>query len=116
MRSTVGFCILSMVFSVMSCDAANTEELKSKKSDDLTPAQVDSLMAVDSSHVLLDVRTAPEFVGSLGHLRGAVLIPVQELESRMNELESYRGKIIVVYCRVGVRSVEKRSSVKENQD
>ena len=98
-------------------------------------------MAVDSSHVLLDVRTAPEFVGSLGHLRGAVLIPVQELESRMNELESYRGKIIVVYCRVGVRSkhatqmlrdlgftafnmtggmlqwnVEKRSSVKENQD
>jgi rhodanese-related sulfurtransferase len=72
--------------------------------DDMTPAQVDSLIAVDSTSVLLDVRTAPEFVGSTGHLKGAVLIPVQELESRMNELEPYRGRTIVVYCRIGVRS------------
>ena len=116
MRTRVGFCTLSMIFGLLSCEAANRDEddyvaeshaddsPPTSVIDDITPAQVDSLISVDSTYVLLDVRTAPEFVGSTGHLKGAVLIPVQELESRMNELEPYRGRTIVVYCRVGARS------------
>jgi len=116
MRTTVGFCTLSIIFSFLSCDAASRQEgdyvLESHAAGspmtpeihDITPAQVDSLISVDSTYVLLDVRTAPEFVSSTGHLKGAVLIPVQELEGRMNELEPYRGRKIVVYCRVGARS------------
>lgn len=115
-RTTVGFCTLSMIFGLLSCDAVNRDEDDyvakpndadspvTLEIDDMTPAQVDSLIAADSTSVLLDVRTASEFVGSTGHLKGAVLIPVQELESRMNELEPYRGRTIVVYCRVGARS------------
>ncbi len=58
----------------------------------------------DSTLVLLDVRTPEEYFGETGHLERSLLIPVQELKARMPELEGYRGKIIVAYCRTGRRS------------
>jgi rhodanese-related sulfurtransferase len=58
--------------------------------------------ASDSTVVLLDVRTPSEF--SSGHIENALLIPVQELEQRIGELEPYRGKTIIAYCRSGNRS------------
>ena len=36
---------------------------------------------------LLDVRTAAEYSGNLGHIEGAILIPLNELENRLVELE-----------------------------
>ena len=70
----------------------------------MTPAQVDSLRAQGSGFLLLDVRTEGEFHGSLGHLEGALLIPVQELAERLDELEPYKKDTVVVYCRTGNRS------------
>ena len=70
----------------------------------MTPAQVDSLRAQGNGIHLLDVRTREEFDGSLGHLDGAILIPVQELDERLAELEAYREDTVVVYCRSGNRS------------
>ena len=49
---------------------------------------------------LLDVRTPDEY--SLGSLPGAVNIPLDELRSRLGELE--REKHYVVICAVGVRA------------
>ncbi len=68
-----------------------------------TPHDVDSVLAADSSVVLLDVRTWSEYAGELGHLARARLIPVAELESRIGELDSLRT--IIVYCRAGRRSL-----------
>jgi rhodanese-related sulfurtransferase len=45
--------------------------------------------------VLLDVRPAVEF--HAGHLPGAISIPLDELEERLDELPA--GKLIVAYCR-----------------
>ena len=50
--------------------------------------------------MLLDVRTAEEYAE--GHIKGAVLIPVQELEQRISEVP--KDKQVYVYCRSGVRS------------
>jgi rhodanese-related sulfurtransferase len=52
--------------------------------------------------LILDVRTAGEY--SRGHLRDAVLIPVQELQKRLKELASYKDREILVYCATGNRS------------
>ncbi len=65
--------------------------------------QTQTLMA-DGEYLLLDVRTPQEFEGELGHLPGAVLIPVQELEQRLSELEQYKERKIIAYCRTGNRS------------
>jgi hypothetical protein len=48
-----------------------------------------------SDYIILDVRTAREF--KEGHIAGAVLIPVSELENRLGELS--KDKSIIVYCR-----------------
>jgi rhodanese-related sulfurtransferase len=48
----------------------------------------------------LDVRTQGEYDD--GHIEGAILIPVSELEGRLDELS--RDKETLVYCRTGNRS------------
>ncbi len=53
---------------------------------------------------LLDVREPNEFVGELGHLRGAHLVPLGELRSRLNDLPKERP--IVAVCRSGGRSAQ----------
>ena len=55
-----------------------------------------------SNVVFLDVRTVEEHRAKA--IPGSQLIPVQELESRVNELQPVKDKKIVVYCRSGNRS------------
>ncbi|AZR74326.1 pyridine nucleotide-disulfide oxidoreductase [Anoxybacter fermentans] len=49
--------------------------------------------------VLVDVRTKMEW--NLGAIEGAILIPVDELRDRLNELP--KDKEIIIYCQVGLR-------------
>lgn len=52
--------------------------------------------------LILDVRTPREY--SSGHIPGAVLIPVQQLADRMNEITQHRHRDVFIYCRSGNRS------------
>lgn len=54
--------------------------------------------------LILDVRTPEEYTGELGHIDGAVLIPVQELKERIGEIEKNKDKNVIVICHSGVRS------------
>jgi sulfur dioxygenase len=53
---------------------------------------------------ILDVREAEEFTGPLGHIEGAVLIPLGELAERAGELA--KDQPIVAVCRAGSRSAQ----------
>ena len=59
---------------------------------------------LDQKTIVLDVRTEEEFYGPLGHIEGAILIPINELENRLVELDEYRDNTIYVVCRSGNRS------------
>jgi len=52
--------------------------------------------------VFIDVRTPEEYAE--GHVENAKLIPVQELEERINEVP--KDKQVYVYCRSGKRSAQ----------
>lgn len=52
--------------------------------------------------LVLDVRTVEEW--NTGHSDSAKLIPVNELESRVTEIENYKDKKVVVVCRSGNRA------------
>ena len=52
---------------------------------------------------LLDVRTHGEH--QLVALPDSLLIPLHELDARADELDELRGKEVVVYCHLGVRSL-----------
>lgn len=56
----------------------------------------------ESNVVYVDVRTPEEYAA--GHVEGAILIPHTEMAQRYTELEQYRDREIVVYCRSGRRS------------
>ena len=68
----------------------------------VSPAAVPELLARPDAPRLLDVRTPEEF--AQGHLPGAVLIPHDQLEARLAEIE---GKPwVLVYCRSGARATK----------
>ena len=62
------------------------------------------LLSRDTAVVLLDVRTVDEWNSSSGHLRNAILIPLQDLQGQINKLDAFRDRLIIVYCRSGNRS------------
>ena len=51
---------------------------------------------------VLDVREPNEFIGPLGHIRGAVLVPLGDLAAKAKDLP--KDKPIVAVCRAGSRS------------
>ena len=74
--------------------------------DTLAPA-VDAKQAatLQSQGVfLLDVREPSEFTEV--HAKGATLIPLGQLQSRLNEIAQYKDKPVAVICRSGRRSAQ----------
>jgi rhodanese-related sulfurtransferase len=59
-------------------------------------------MIRNSKPLILDVRTPSEY--KQGHLENSVLIPVQELQSRLKGLEAFKSRDILIYCATGNRS------------
>jgi rhodanese-related sulfurtransferase len=93
------------VFFLLLCTALFARPASAGEDSTLiTPSDAARIIAEDSTAVLLDVRTEPEFMGEAGHLANAIMIPVQVLTQRVGELAPYKNRIIVVYCRTGHRS------------
>ena len=63
------------------------------------PRDIPALLA-DPDTVVLDVRTQEEW--DAGHVEGARLLPVDELRSRLGELD--KAKTYAIYCGVGYRA------------
>lgn len=65
--------------------------------DDMEPVSREELLkrSRDGLVTVVDVRPADEF--ALGHVLGAVNIPLQELEARLTELDA--AQEVVAYCR-----------------
>lgn len=52
--------------------------------------------------LILDVRYQCEY--DMGHLYGAILIPYDQLQTRIDEIQAYSNQKIIVYCKTGYRS------------
>ncbi len=63
--------------------------------------------------LLLDVRNPDEFIGPLGHIRGARLLPLPQLQARLQELEEFRHRRVVVTCKAGGRSNQAAAILQE---
>lgn len=73
----------------------------------IKPEEVCSYVAQHPRVVLLDVRTKDEYDGKTddyGTLKNAINIPIQELESRVGELNKFRNGEVIVYCSFSKRS------------
>ena len=81
---------LFVMYSTDNRDVISMKEFKSR--------------ILDSDTVVLDVRTEEEFYGPLGHIEGAILIPIDDLEYWVDELNSIKNEKIYLVCRTGGRS------------
>ena len=62
--------------------------------------------------LVLDMRGADEFTGMLGHIPGALNVPLGELDGRLDDLRSRtKGKIAVV-CRTDKRSATAEATLR----
>jgi phage shock protein E len=73
---------------------------KSTGCKNIGPEELNNKMKSGEDFLLLDVRTPQENAAQA--IEGSYLLPLQELEFRMDELP--KRKEVVVYCRTGNRS------------
>jgi rhodanese-related sulfurtransferase len=73
---------------------------------EITPAAVLEKIKSEIPLVVVDVRTPEEFKGPLGHIPGAVLVPLQAIESKPDTLAKYKSQEIITVCRSGRRSLQ----------
>ena len=69
----------------------------------ISPLEATLLMNREDA-LILDVREAGEW--SAGHIANARHIPLGQLDSRMAELEKFKGKPLIVHCQSGTRSAK----------
>ncbi|MEZ7972760.1 MAG: rhodanese-like domain-containing protein [Pseudomonadales bacterium] len=64
----------------------------------ITPTNLVNLVNREGA-VLLDIRDPKEY--SAGHIAGALSMPVSSIDARIGELESEKGKPVVLVCKMG---------------
>jgi uncharacterized membrane protein YdjX (TVP38/TMEM64 family)/rhodanese-related sulfurtransferase len=60
----------------------------------------------EDSTLVLDVRTAQDFVGEQGHIASAVNIAVEDLVERLSEISEYIERPVSIVCRTDKRSAK----------
>jgi rhodanese-related sulfurtransferase len=95
------FAVLVVLAILTACGATTTISNTTSTSKEITVAQLKNMLDQNENFLLLDVRTPAEFLQD-GRVAQSTLIPLQELEQRLNELPT--DKPIVCICRSGNRS------------
>lgn len=89
--------------SLLVLTLLNEMKQASQRFSSLTPASAVQLMnSEEDNMILLDVRESAETAA--GKIAKAVQIPVSGIDKRVGELDKYRNKHVIVYCKNGSRS------------
>lgn len=64
---------------------------------------VHQLQSVGTPFLFIDCREADEYEAT--HIEGTSLLPMSELQARVDELDSSRDALIVIHCHHGGRSL-----------
>ncbi len=95
---------LALVILLTACNSTETtsDDVTKNSATNLSIKETKEFIQDQEDLFILDVRNKDEY--DAGHIEGAVLIPLSELENRIDEVEEYKDKPILVYCRSGNRS------------
>lgn len=93
--------MLFVVLGLFSCEKSNGQ---SNEFTNIDVKEAYKMISEDSSIVLIDVRTPGEYNGPLGHVKGAELKPVQQIQQWAPHLDSLKNKKVVLICHSGNRS------------
>ena len=97
MKDYVIYIVIALVIGLYFLNNYN----KSKK----------ALTMLENGSVVIDVRTPQEYQS--GHYPNSINIPLNSLQSKIDEIKSYDNGIIVV-CASGIRSSQAKSILSKN--
>ena len=100
--------LAAMTLGAVACTSkpdANVEKGEIMKGADLQAIEDDK--EAKENYLVIDVRSEDEY--NAGHVKFAINIPVDELESRISEIEGWKEKNVVVYCNSGKKSGEAKT-------
>lgn len=106
MKNVISLFLLIMV--LVSCSSPKSRETNSGSGE--SKQEVSLKKEIAKGAFLVDVRTPEEF--SEGSVKGAVNIPLNEVESRLNEFKGKPG--VIVFCRSGNRSGQAKEILEKN--
>ncbi len=99
--STVLFLTAVINISVIEIVCANEGNTKTEiKVKSISPEQAKEMIGKDKDVYILDVRTEKEY--DKVHLKGANLIPIQELNENIQKIP--KDKKVIIHCAKGKRS------------
>ncbi|WP_186430109.1 rhodanese-like domain-containing protein [Clostridium sp. BSD9I1] len=106
-------CLISVILLIglfSGCSSKNAKINKegstsSEKTsfNNITPEEANKRLGSEKGIILLDVRTKEEY--DTGHIKGSMLIPVDNLKAEADNKLKDKNSPIFVYCRSGNRSV-----------
>lgn len=89
------------IFVALLAGCSGSSEGPTSTCQDITAAQLETMMTDGRPLIIVDVRSTSEFAA--GHLPGSVNIPLDELPAHLDELDA--SVRVVVVCGSGSRSV-----------
>ena len=105
-RITALLLSILLILTLGACGSQNkTEPTATARTYQQIPMDIaKQIIETETGYILLDVRTREEFAE--GHIKGAICIPNEEIETAdLKELPD-KEQLILVYCRSGRRSKE----------
>jgi len=102
MKKSIGYLLMFLILIMGLMSACTTTDTANALQNEVTTKEAYQLR--EDGAFVLDVREPDEW--ETGHIPGATLIPLGELESRVSELP--QDQPIVVVCRSGNRSATGR--------
>ena len=90
------FSILLIATFLTGCTSATASF------DTLSSHEAYQLINEDETVIVIDVRSKEEF--ATGHINGAILLPVDQIEAHAEEILQNKDAVILVICRSGARS------------
>jgi rhodanese-related sulfurtransferase len=96
--------VLLLLGLLWSCGESQTEIAHNTGLQHLPVDEVYQIIEKNPEVAIIDVRTDREFNAELGHIPGAQLKPLQDIENWVSEIDSLKDKEIILVCRSGNRS------------
>ena len=96
-----------LIFSIIAIGCSNESEEREESEASVNTINAETameMMASGDEYTLVDVRTQAEY--DEGYIEGALLLPLDQLETLSEEQLTDKEATILVYCRSGNRSAQ----------
>lgn len=105
-------CILALLLAFAGC---KSNDAPASAGETISGADLDKIEEDNKEkekYLVIDVRSPEEY--NAGHVKHAINMPLDTLESRLSEIESFKDKDVITVCNTGNKSGQAQKILKDN--